>query len=491
MTRTLTGEQVTALRRQLARVSGGQSASTRLLAVLANESVVGDFDVDVVALRDYLLRTKHLADGLHELVASSVSWESLVAAARKHRASMADDAKRRSVVVEKAAALLAGILGASAGGLGTGAGKRTSDPTARLIWAVVGGRILTDLWTARRDATVISETRLSAELGMDRRRVAEAIAAGVESGVLAVVSRHRSGAKRCRIRPLAHGDFVDVLMRHGDAVNSIVEAITGERPSFLSLVSTGDLNIEGERWQRRMERKAAQAEAMAEHLAPRGAMRALDADQAGRVAAELVLTGDSLVWRGKGASAALWLGMLKNALGFEASKHCTGTRVRELLGVDVFERLNAGTSLNDVLRGQLSWDGAVAAEARTAAWTARSVEVRANTTQWSSRKDVAEPQLTAWFEAVDGAPRWDSSTPEDRAAFVERMRVLVSPMEMGTLTSAFYGKRFERRLAVNRGWERVAAGLAARAVFAGMPKLKSSRTGVVASAPVEVGGVLV
>jgi hypothetical protein len=164
MATTLTEEQVTALRRQLARVSSGQSASSRLLAVLANEAIVSDWDGDVVALRGYLLRTKQLDVELRELVASSVSWESLVAAARKHRERLTDDAKRRSLVVEKAAALLAGILGAHAGGLGTVGGARVSDAKARMIWAAAGVWILRDLWNNRRDSTVISAMRLGARL---------------------------------------------------------------------------------------------------------------------------------------------------------------------------------------------------------------------------------------------------------------------------------------------------------------------------------------
>ena len=360
-----------------------------------------------------------------------------------------------------------------------------------MIWAVAGTLILTDLWEKKRGSTVISVLARAARTGIDSDHIYTALGAGIEAGVVAPVSIHHSGAKRYRLVSLKPEAYVDALERYGEVINSLVETVTGERPSFLSLIQTGDLDVTGEWWRERMERKAREAAEQAPPPSvPRGPMRNLDPSQASRVAAELLLTADSPVWRGNGSSASLWLGMLRGVLGLPVSKHATEPMVKDLLGNDVFDRLNAGEPLSAILSERISPEVAERGRQRLAEWSARSSEIREASTMWEGRKNTAEPQLTTWLDAVP-APHWTDSTPEERFTFIEALRATIPAEAMTELTRAFYKGRLMRRLTKYRGWEREAAGLAAREVFPAMPKMKTQARGVVVSAPVEVNGVLV
>lgn len=383
-------------------------------------------------------------------------------------------------MVEKAAALVVGVVDASAVGLGEGAGKRLGDAKARMLLAVAGVEILRDLWEGQRTSTIVSASRLGAELGVWDQDISTALQLGVKRGVLATVSTSKSGAKRYRIASLPQRDYVAALGRYSAPVTALVEVVTGARPSFLSMVQSGDLNLDGEWWAKRMERKA--REHILEPAPPRGPMRQVEQTNAGRVAAELMLTAASPVWRGKGSSASLWLGMLRGVLGMPVSKHATATMVKGILGSDVFDRLNGGDNLADILTSKVTPEMVESARARMAAWEARSTEIREEASIWAKRKNLAEGQVTTWLTETP-APRWEDSTPAERFAFGEALREAVPADSMGEQTKAFYAKRLSRRLSEYRGWEKLQAETVARRVFG----IEAARV----DEPVEIAGVLV
>lgn len=486
MSATLTETQITAVRKSLGRVSGSQSAADRLRRLLANESVLSNWDSDVVALRGWLLRMMKNDESLLESVASTAVWESLVADAKSWRETLSDDHARRVVVAEKAASLVAGIVGEVGAGLGTGGGNGLSNARTRWIVAVAGVRVLRDIWEGKRGSTVVSAMRLEAELGTDADDIGRALNAGVDVGVLAVVSRHSSGAKRYGIRSLPKQEFTATMLRYGPVVESLVERITGERPDVLRLLAKSDSEMTGEWWESRMERKARKAQDSKKATPPRGAMTAVEADRAGGVAAELLLVADSPGWAGRGQNRAtvnLWLGMLLGVLGEQASKHCTSGRVREAFGDEVFERLNAGDSLTTILSERLSPEAATKAEERMAAWSSRSSEIRATTSAWTLTKNHAEDALTMLLGRADDAPRWEAGE-EARWIFNERMRAVVAEAGLNEAAAGVVSRRLKRRLIEYRGWPRVDAGIAVGIVFPSTVKVEVSE-------PMLVGGVLV
>jgi hypothetical protein len=148
---------------------------------------------------------------LQDAASMATSWDGLVRKAEERRRALGSVEGRRALVARAAAALVWGVLESEPLRSATG---RLSDARARLVMARAGVLVLEALFEGYGGA-VVSASRLSAEMGMDRNDVGNALGWATEVGVLRVVSTHRSGAKRYSLPALPAWDLTACIGRFG------------------------------------------------------------------------------------------------------------------------------------------------------------------------------------------------------------------------------------------------------------------------------------
>lgn len=326
----------------------------------------------------------------------------------------------RALLLERGARRLAvGVLSGAGGErlAGAGGGKSVEVPTARAFAALVGKQVLTDVVERGMDSAVVSVTKWEAEHASSFSTVAKSLAWGVQEGILKSRGRSASGAARYALGKPKD----DELARRLVDVTEHLIGLAGGSPSATPLGQVGtddiddllteddDREVFDEIAARRAKRVRAgelsgtnfSTNDHASTWAPTGLMKGLNPSVAARATAEILWSADSVVWRSgftgeaKGLTWGSWLTLLAGAAGLGAVElGAPAVNVRKPGRVlrhfpELVERLNAGESFIEMVRGMETEWALAKREQRLEEWRAYSAAKSAERVAFKERADLA------------------------------------------------------------------------------------------------------
>ena len=376
-------------------------------------------NTSLLAVRKWLMNMLPSNDSMMELLEREDTWNAAVARATEfvalRRSDNGSDRVMEAAVRQMVAVALTPAFSSVARG-GYAAGRNgfvVQETDARALSVVVAKRIVENIADRGIDTALISLELLRAQLGVTPRTARFAIEWGIENRFLIRKMRSRSGAYTYALRAL-RPQQIDALREKQDVVETLLAEVapsveaTGSDLSYPAADPAERRMVGGADWigfdelrLRRISKRISRLNAMGreseESLTnsfggvlygvwrPGGVAAGLNPELAAEVAADVLWSVDSIIWRRvfMGHSLHLlswseWAQLLADVMGEPPSsigvKPSTVQKGRLSLAFpNLVERLNEGERFRDIVaQAEFSWEPQVIRERRLAAWNAAS-----------------------------------------------------------------------------------------------------------------------
>lgn len=443
----LTPEQRQAITSVLNRTS--TYVCTRRLLAIVTRAV--SMNAPLPAVRKWLINTLPSNDSMMELLEREDTWNAAVARATEfvalRRSDNSSDRVMEAAVRQMVAIALTPAFSSVARG-GYAAGRNgfvVQETDARALSVVVAKRIVENIADRGIDTALISLELLRAQLGVTPRTARCAIEWGVENRFLLKKMRSKSGAYTYGLRAL-RPQQLDALREKQDVVESLLAEVapsveaTGSDPSYPAADPAENRTVGGSDWigfdelrMRRISKRISRLNAMRAESEepmtnsfggvlygvwrPRGVAAGLNPELAAEVAADVLWSVDSIVWRRvfMGHSLHLlswseWAQMLADVMGEPPSsigvKSSTIKKGRLALAFPgLIERLNDGVRFRDIVtQAEFTWEPQAILERRLAAWNAASTMIRERNQAFRNQAAVMQANLEAALSEAGSFP---------------------------------------------------------------------------------------
>ncbi|VXB72559.1 hypothetical protein [Frigoribacterium sp. 9N] len=325
-----------------------------------------------------------------------------------------------ALLLERGARRLAvGVLSGAGGErlAGAGGGKSVEVPTARAFAALVGKQVLTDVMERGMDTAVVSITKWEAEYASSFSTVAKSLDWGGQQGILMSRGRSASGAARYALGKPKDDELVRRLVDVNEHLIGLAGGCPRSEPAEQVwsddlddlLAEEDDRELLDDIAARRAKRvragelsgKRFTESDLTSAWTPTGLMKGLDPTLAAKVTAEILWTVDSVLWRSgftgeaKGLTWGSWLTLLAGAAGLGAVElGAPAVNVRKPGRVlrhfpELVQRLNAGESFVEMVRGMETEWALAKREQRLEEWRAYSAVKSAERTAYTRRAELA------------------------------------------------------------------------------------------------------
>lgn len=470
----------------LSRTSG--YTPTRRLLTITTRAVA--LKTPLVAVRKWLHNLLEDNDKMRVLVDQDAAWYAAVDCAREvvgQRASreglerVLESSVRRMIALS----LTPGFSSLSRGGGGAGNEKLVvKEIDARAVCVIVAKRVVQNIAERGIDTAIVSQALLHAQVGVSPIVVRNSLEWGDRNRFIIRKQRSRSGAHTYALRQLRPQQS-DALIEKADVVESLLDIVapdvkaTGEEPTYPSadpndLEGTG-IGMEELRLRRaskrisRMNAKSAMGEESSNSFGgiqfgvwePRGIAAGLNPIFAADVAADVIWSVDSIVWRRVFMGNSLgnlsweeWGQFLADVMGEPPSsigvKPTTVKKGRLLRAFPrLIERLNNGERWRDIiLEAEMRREPQAILQERMDTWREKSATTKARNESFLTLNAHLEPVIDAVLMRAGAIPAMSADNDTKDGWLGELKRVLEEqppPPQVVEEVRTRLGRRIARR----------------------------------------------